>query len=48
MERQQSLDAADDPCALLDQVLALTCDPLGVFLLDSRNTHGTGNARIAK
>ena len=46
VQGEQPLDPADDTSPLLNQVLALALNPLGILLLDGRNAHSRGNRTI--
>ena len=47
VQGEQPLDPADNTSSLLNQVLALAFDALGIFFLDRRNAHSRGNRTIA-
>jgi hypothetical protein len=46
VQREQPLYPANNTRPLLNKVLPLTLDPLGIFLLDRRNAHSSGNGVI--
>ena len=48
VQREEALDAADDPGALLHQMLALASDPLRVLFLNRRDTDLSRGIAIAR
>ena len=48
VQGEQPLNPADDTSPLLNQILALAFDALGIFLLDGGNAHSRGNGTIAR